>query len=108
MTFLFFMHISKQNVQTNIKNKEVVPLSVLDNFSTWKEFLADKIDKAKDYGMSNDTITNLAQHVGDYLSQHVEPENKEERVLLELWNAASEEEQRAIASTMVKLVQKGK
>ena len=45
----------------------------------------------------------LPQHVGDYLSQNVEPENKEERVLQRIWNAASEEEQRAIASTMIKL-----
>jgi len=81
-------------------------MSVLDDFSTWKEFLANKIDQAQDYGMSNKAIANVAQHVGDYLSQHVEPENKEERVLQELWNAASPEEQKAIASTMVKLVQK--
>jgi len=81
-------------------------MSVLDNFSTWKEFLSNKIDQAQDHGMSNQAITNVAQHVGDYLSHHVEPENKEERVLQELWNAASKEEQEAIASTMVKLVQK--
>lgn len=81
-------------------------MSVLDNFSTWKDFLANKVDKAQDHGMTNNAITSFAHHVGDYLSQHVEPENKEERVLKELWDAASEEEQRAIASTMVKLVQK--
>lgn len=81
-------------------------MSVLDNFSTWKDFLANKIDQAKDHGMGNQTLTNVAHHVGDYLSQHVEPENKEERMLQELWNAASEEEQQALASTMIKLVQK--
>lgn len=82
-------------------------MSVLDNFSTWKEFLANRIDQAKDVGMSSDTITNMAKQVGDYLSENIEPENKEERVLKELWSAASEDEQRAIASTMIKLVQKG-
>lgn len=81
-------------------------MSVLDNFSTWKEFLSNKVDAAKDQGMSDQLITTFAQHVGDYLSEHVTPENKEERVLQELWKVASEEEQRAIASTMVKLVQK--
>lgn len=55
--------------------------------------------------MDNKTITNVASHVGDYLSNHVEPENKEERVLQDLWDAASPEEQKAIASTMIKLVQ---
>lgn len=81
-------------------------MSVLDNFSTWKEFLANKIDEAKEEGMSGQAMTNVAQHVGDYLSRHVEPENNEERVLHDLWNAASPEEQKALASTMIKLVQK--
>lgn len=80
-------------------------MSVLDNFSNWKDFLADKVDDAKEHGMNNETITNVAGHVGDYLNQHVEPENEEERVLHDLWNAASPEEQKALASTMIKLVQ---
>lgn len=80
-------------------------MSVLDNFSNWKQFLAERVDAAEDLGMSNKKMTNVAQHVGDYLSKHVTPENKEEQVLKELWDAASEEEQQAIASTMIKLVQ---
>lgn len=83
-------------------------MSVLDDFSTWKEFLANRIDQAKDFGMSDKTITSMAQQVGDYLSQNVNPKNDEERVLQELWNAASKEEQRALASTMIKLVQNSK
>ena len=83
-------------------------MSVLDDFSNWKDFLANKVDQAKDFGMKNETMTSVAQHVGDYLSEHVEPENKEERMLQELWNAASPEEQEAIASTMIKLVQQSK
>lgn len=79
-------------------------MSVLDNFETWKDFLANKLDQAQQQGMSDQTITNMAQEVGDYLSQNVEAKNKEEAVLKELWNAASEQEQQALASTMVKLV----
>lgn len=79
-------------------------MSVLDNFDTWKDFLANKLDQAKQQGMSDQTITNMAHEVGDYLSQNVEAKNKEEAVLKELWNAASEQEQQALASTMVKLV----
>src|SRR5690625_3725998 len=81
-------------------------MSILDNFSTWKEFLASRIDEAKEQGIDNKTLTNVAQHVGDYLNRHVEPENVEERVLKDLWDAASETEQQALASTMIKLVQK--
>lgn len=80
-------------------------MSVLDNFETWKDFLANKLEQAQEQGMSKQTITNVAHEVGDYLSQSVEAENNEEAVLRELWNAASEDEQQALASTMVKLVQ---
>jgi hypothetical protein len=83
-------------------------MSVLDNFSTWKDFLANKMSEAKEHGMSSDAMTSVAQHVGDYLSRHVEPENEEERVLHDLWHAASPEEQKAIASSMMKLVQKNR
>ena len=39
------------------------------------------------------------------LAEQVDPKNEQERVLADLWNVASEEEQHAIANMMVKLVQ---
>lgn len=81
-------------------------MSILDNFDSWKGFLAKRLEQAKDKGMDHDTITNLAHEVGDYLAEHVSAKNKEEAVLKELWNVASEEEQQSIASAMVRLVQK--
>lgn len=80
-------------------------MSVLDNFETWKDFLSNRLEEAQNQGMSQRTISNVAYEVGDYLSKSVEAKNPEEAVLRELWNAASEEEQQAIANTMVKLVQ---
>lgn len=80
-------------------------MSMMDDFSSWKDFLANKIDQAKEQGMSDKTISNVAHEVGDYLAESVDAKNNEEAVLRELWNTASEEEQQAIANTMVKLVQ---
>lgn len=80
-------------------------MSVLDNFESWKGFLANKLQQAQQQGMSQQAIENVAEDVGDYLAQSVDPKNSEETVLRDLWNAASEEEQQAIANTMVKLVQ---
>lgn len=80
-------------------------MSVLDNFDTWKGFLSNKLQQAQQQGMSQQTIQNVAHEVGDYLAQSVDAKNNEEAVLRELWNAASEDEQQAIANTMVKLVQ---
>jgi predicted metal-binding transcription factor (methanogenesis marker protein 9) len=55
--------------------------------------------------LSQETISNLAYQIGDYLANHVDPKNEQERVLSDLWSVADEEEQRAIANMMVKLVQ---
>ncbi|WP_373896070.1 DUF3243 domain-containing protein [Virgibacillus natechei] len=79
-------------------------MSVLDNFDSWKGFLADRLQQAEQQGMSQQTITNVADEVGDYLASNVEAKNEEEAVLRELWNAASEDEQKAIANTMINMV----
>lgn len=80
-------------------------MSVLENWHEWKNFLGDKLNQATNAGMDNDVINNMAYQVGDYLASKVDPKNEQERVLSDLWSVASEEEQRAIASMMVKLVQ---
>ncbi|UOE92782.1 MULTISPECIES: DUF3243 domain-containing protein [Bacillaceae] len=80
-------------------------MSVLDNWEQWKDFLGDRLHQAKAEGMNQNVINDVAYQVGEYLAQQVEPKNEQERVLAQLWNVASEEEQHAIANMMVKLVQ---
>ncbi|MDY0408213.1 DUF3243 domain-containing protein [Virgibacillus soli] len=80
-------------------------MSVLENFDSWKQFLSNRLDQAKSQGMSQDTISNVAYEIGDYLAKSVDAKNDEQAMLRELWNAASKDEQQAIASAMVKLVQ---
>lgn len=82
-------------------------MSVLDNFETWKEFLSNRLQQAQQEGMNQDTISNMAYEIGDYLANSVDAKNDEQAMLRELWNAASREEQESIANAMVKLVQKG-
>ncbi len=81
-------------------------MSVLDNFDQWKDFLQDRMNQAKNNGMDQGTISDIAAEVGDYLASEVQPKNPEQKLLAELWNVASEEEQQAMANIMVKLVQK--
>lgn len=80
-------------------------MSVLDNWDQWKDFLGDRLNQAKQQGLDQETINQLAEQVGDYLSQQVDPKNEQQRVLSDLWSVASQEEQQAIANVMVKLVQ---
>lgn len=80
-------------------------MSILENWQQWKDFLGDRLNQAEQQGMDKNTINDLAYQVGDYLAKQVDPKNEQERVLADLWSVASPEEQQAIASMMVKLVE---
>jgi hypothetical protein len=80
-------------------------MSVLDNWQQWKDFLGDRLNQAQNAGMNKEVVNDLAFQIGDYLAKQVEPKNDQERILADLWSVASPEEQHAIASIMVKLVQ---
>ncbi|HLS34722.1 MAG TPA: DUF3243 domain-containing protein [Bacillota bacterium] len=80
-------------------------MSMLDKFSSWKEFLANRVKQAKDSGMDEETLKNIAHEIGDYLAENVEASNEETKLLQQLWTVADESEQQAIANVMVKYVQ---
>jgi len=79
-------------------------MSVLQNWDQWKDFLADRLHQAEDKGVNQSTINKFATEIGDYLAQHIDPKNDEQRVLSDLWSVADKDEQHAIASMLVKLV----
>jgi len=79
-------------------------MSVLTVFEKWKEFLGDKVSAAERSGMDDNTISKVAYHIGDFLSDKVDPKNTEERLLKDLWDAGSEEDRKSLARMMVKLV----
>jgi hypothetical protein len=78
--------------------------TVLKVFERWKEFLGERVKQAELAGMSDETISKLAFQIGEFLSDKIDPENKEERVLKELWEAGDEQERKTLAKLMVKLV----
>jgi hypothetical protein len=80
-------------------------MSVLDNWSQWKDFLGDRLHQGQQSGMDKSVVSDMAYQIGDYLAKQVEPKNEQEKILADLWSVASPEEQHAIANMMVKLVQ---
>lgn len=79
--------------------------TVLTNFETWKQFLADRVKQAENIGLNEETISKLAFEIGSFLDEKVDPKNEQERLLKELWDTGDEEEKKTIARLMVKLVQ---
>ncbi len=80
--------------------------SVMDNFDKWKEFLGAQVDKAQAMGMSDEQISNVATHIGDFLSHKVDPKNPQERLLKQIWDECDESEQKTVARVMVRLADK--
>ncbi len=79
-------------------------MSVLENFQDWKQFLGERVNQAVSAGMEPDTLQNVAYQIGDYLAEKVDQKNDQERLLKQLWDAGDEEQRRALAGMMVKLV----
>ena len=78
--------------------------TVLKSFDKWKSFLGDRVEEAERVGMNDQTIISLATQIGNYLSDKIDPENHEERLLKQMWDAADEQERKSIACVMFKLV----
>lgn len=81
-------------------------MPLTDSFDRFKTELGQKVQVAKTTGMSDRTIANHAQEVGDYLAKHYDPQSPEERLLKELWDVSDQRQQQAIAEALVHLVQK--
>lgn len=79
-------------------------INLLDDWDKWKETLAKTVNVGEGVGFSGDTIDKAAFKVGNFLTSFVDPRNKEEHLLKELWEAADEEERKTLAKIIVKMV----
>lgn len=80
-------------------------MSVIDNFDRWKEFLGDRVEQARDAGMSDKQLEEVAVRMGDFLANKVDPENPQERLLKQLWEA-NPDQKHNMARMMINLVNK--
>lgn len=77
----------------------------LGEWDKWKETLANAVNLGQTMGMSQNTIDNVAFRVGNVLSSSVDPENREQRVLQELWKAGDDSDRKVLSKMIVKMVQ---
>jgi Protein of unknown function (DUF3243). len=81
-------------------------METLENWDKWKETLGKAVNIGETIGMSDKTIDNIAEKVGTFLSNHVDPQNDEERLLKELWDVAAEDDRKVLAKLIVKITDK--
>jgi len=80
-------------------------MTVFEDWDAWKKTMAKAVQEGKELGMSQQELAGQAERIGDFLSNQVDPQNPQQRVLQELWRSADEKEQQALASAIVKMVQ---
>lgn len=69
----------------------------------WKETLGKAVNVGEAVGLSDATINNIAEKVGNYLANNVEPQNNEEKLLKELWDNANQHDRHILAKLVVKM-----
>ncbi|WP_410512681.1 DUF3243 domain-containing protein [Paenibacillus sp. BR2-3] len=82
--------------------------AILEHFQTFQSYLRKRIQLARKIGLSEEQLAIAAEKVADYLAEHEEPRNSEEKLLLELWRVGSKEERHKLAHMLVKLAQEVK
>jgi hypothetical protein len=81
-------------------------METLEKWNKWKETLGKAVDLGETVGMSDNTINNIAEKVGTFLSNNVDPHNNEERFLKELWDVADENDRKTLAKLVVRMTDK--
>lgn len=76
------------------------------SWGKWKKLLIAGTNAAEFVGLSEDKIKEAAYRIGGFLAGHVEPGNREQRLIRELWLEGTEEERRALTSMLLKLINK--
>ncbi len=79
----------------------------LDSFEQWKEYLSGNVNIARSTGASEQTIVEVATRMGDFLANKVDPANREQRLLKELWDKGDDSERKALAKMITKMVSDG-
>lgn len=98
--------ISKGEDIVEETQKCINAMDFVKDWASWRGNLQDAIKRGRDFGMSDDMIQKLSVKVGDFLAKKVCPATPEEQLMKDLWEIASQEERKTLATLMFKLVEK--
>lgn len=78
-------------------------MNSFNNSDNWKETIGKAIHIGENIGLSNNTITNITESVGSFISKNIDPKNDETKLLKELWDVANEHDKHVLAKLVVKM-----
>lgn len=74
------------------------------NWEKWKKVLGTALNTGRNVGLSDKTIESSAKRIGDFLAMTTQPDSESERLLLNLWKNATNEEKKVIAGLLIKMI----
>ena len=77
---------------------------ILKNFSSFKSYLAGKVEAGEKMGLSEEALAKATEKVAGYLANHEEPRNREEHVLQQLWISGDKDQQQALSHMLLNMV----
>lgn len=81
-------------------------MAILKDWTEWKNTLGNAVELGENIGMSDNTITNIAEKIGTYLANNVDPRNPEERLLKEMWDVSDINDKNVLAKLIVRITSK--
>jgi len=75
----------------------------MDDWNAWKKTLGKAVNLGENVGMSDTTINKVAEKVGTFLSNNVDPRNDEERLLKQLWDVGDEIDRETLAKLVKRI-----
>lgn len=79
----------------------------INDWDKWKGTLSRAINIGQAVGLSQESIEKISVKIGNFLESAIDPENREERVLKELWAVGDDADRKALAGMIIKMVQTG-
>ncbi len=78
-------------------------ISILKDWDKWTETVGKTVNFSESLGINEGSIDFIAYQIGKILTAVVDPENREERLLQQLWKVGNAEERKNLAKLIVKL-----
>jgi hypothetical protein len=81
-------------------------VDAINDWGKWKATLGAAVNLGQKVGMSENTIDTIGTKIGDLLNANVDPENREQRLLQELWRSGNDNDRKTLTKMLVNMVQK--
>ncbi len=83
---------------------EINKSETFTHWENWKGTLAKAVSLAEIVGMSDKTVEKAAVKIGSILAASIDPENREQRLLQELWKVGDDKERTVLTRMIVKMI----